>query len=473
MSAPVESQADSPPALSIWRAIWGSLRGAQQDYTSAPLPRAIILLAVPMALELLMESTFGLVDIYFVGKLGPAAVATVGLTGSLIILVFGAAIGLSIAATAVVSRRIGEGDEEGAGLSAVQAILAGVGFSVLVSIPGALFASQMLTLMGGAPEVVAGSGYTAVLFGTSSVIFLIFLNNAIFRGAGDAALAMRALWLANALNMILDPCLIFGWGPFPEMGLVGAAWATTIGRGVGVAFQFWVLVSGNRRVKLGREQLRYDPETMRRILRIALTGTIQFTVGTAAWLGIMRIVAIFGETTLAGYTIAIRLIHFAILPAWGMSGAAATLVGQNLGAGHPERAERAVWLTGAYNCGVLALMGLIFWVGAPPMTAFFSDDPGVVATGVEALRILSLGYVFYAWSMSFSQGFNGAGDSDTPTYINFGVSWVLQIPLAYVLARPLEMGPRGAYIASLIAGVAWALIGGLLFRRGKWKSRRV
>jgi putative MATE family efflux protein len=473
MSAPVESAVAAAPEPSIWRAIWGSLRGVQHDYTSAPLPRAIILLAVPMALELLMESTFGLVDIYFVGKLGPAAVATVGLTGSLIILVFGGAIGLSIAATAVVSRRIGEGDQEGAGLSAVQAIIAGIGASIVVAIPGSLLASRMLTWMGGPPEVVAGSAYTAVLFGTSSVIFLIFLNNAIFRGAGDAALAMRALWLANALNMILDPCLIFGWGPFPEMGLVGAAWATTIGRGVGVAFQFWVLVFGNRRVSLRRDQLRYDPETMRRILRIALTGTIQFTVGTAAFLGIMRIVAIFGETTLAGYTIAIRLIHFAILPAWGMSGAAATLVGQNLGAGSPERAERAVWLTGAYNCGVLALMGLVFWTGAPQMTAFFSGDPGVVAAGVEALRIISVGYIFYAWSMSFSQGFNGAGDSDTPTYINFGVQWLIQIPLAYMLARPLGMGPRGAYVAMVVSGVIWALIGSLLFRRGKWKSRAV
>ena len=464
---------EAQPAPSLWHAVKASLGGHREDYTKLPLERAILLLAVPMGLELMMESTFGLVDIFFVSKLGPAAVATVGVTGSLIILVFAIAMGLSIAATAVVARRVGEGDDEGASVAAVQAIGSGIAFSVPISLIGWVLAPQLLDWMGGSTEMIGGASYTAILFGGSPTIFLIFLNNAIFRGAGDAAIAMRSLWFANLLNMVLDPCLIFGWGPFPELGLAGAAVATTIGRGAGVAFQFWALASGGRRVQIQRRHLRWEPEILKGLLRIAATGMLQFFVGTASWLGIMRIVALFGDVTLAGYTIALRLIHFAILPSWGMSNAASTMVGQNLGAGKPERAERAVWISGRYNLYVLGALAVVFWIFARPLSAIFTDVPGALDASALTLRISSLAYCFAAYSMVFSQAFNGAGDTDTPTKINLGVGWCFQLPLAYWLSQSLGWGLQGVLIAITISMATWAIVGGLVFQRGSWKSRKV
>ena len=426
-----------------------------------------------MMLELVMESTFGLVDIYFVGKLGPNAVATVGLSASVLVILFAIALGLSMGATALVARRIGEGDPEGAGRAAGQAILAGIFFSVPPALAGVVYAPQLLGWMGAEPEVLAGSSYLAMLLAGSITIFLIFLNNAIFRGAGDAAIAMRALWLANIINMILDPCLIFGWGPFPEMGLLGAAVATTIGRGIGVAYQFWVLLDGKHRVVVKPHQFRLDLPVMKGLLRVSVSGMAQFFVATASWLGVMRIIALFGSITLAGYTIALRLIMFSILISWGLANAASTLVGQSLGAGKPERAEQAVWLAGFYNTVFLGSVTVVFWLFAEPFIGFFTQEEGVISVGVEALRILSAGQIFAAYSMVTAAAFNGAGDTDTPTFINIFCYWVWQLPLAYTLARVLDFGATGVYVAVALTGITWTIIGITLFRRGRWKTRTV
>ncbi|MBI1355662.1 MAG: MATE family efflux transporter [Acidobacteria bacterium] len=470
----VASAPAASPDVSLWRAIGASLQGRRQDFTNLPLSRAVLLLAVPMALELVMESTFGLVDIYFVGKLGPEPVAAVGLTGGLIILMFAIAMGLGIGAGAIVARRVGEGDIEGAATAAGQALLAGVGASLPFSAAGFLLAPRLLALMGASPDVVAvGAPYTAMMFGGSLTIFLIFLNNAIFRGAGDAAIAMRALWLANLVNMVLDPCLIFGLGPFPELGLFGAALATTLGRGLGVVFQFWALAKGDRRIRLRLEHLRFQPAVMRPLLKISMNGMLQFLIGTASWLGIMRIVALFGDVTLAGYTIGLRLIHFAILPSWGVSQAAATLVGQNLGAGRPDRAEQSVWLTARYNLILLGSMAVVFWLFAKPLVGVFTADEATLAAGTLALRISSFAYCFSAFSMVFSQAFNGAGDTWTPTKLNFFVMWLWQLPLAYTLSQKLGYGLAGVLVAVVISMATWALVGGILFRRGAWKHKKV
>ena len=432
-----------------------------------------MLLALPMMLELVMESTFGLVDIYFVGKLGSAAVATIGLTGALIILVFAIVMGLSMGTTAMVARRIGEGKPEEAGVAAWQAILAGVIGAIPVSIGGALLSRKLLGWMGGTEAIVAGYSYTAVLFAGSVTIFLIFLNNAIFRGVGDAAIAMRALWLANIINIVLDPLLIFGIGPFPELGLFGAALATTIGRGAGVAFQFAMLFGGNGRIKITRECLRWEPAVFWRLLRVSVTGMVQFFVATAAWLGVTRILALFGQTVLAGYTITVRLIHFAILPSWGVSNAAATLVGQNLGAGKPQRAERAVLMTGLVNFAMLGAIAILFWIFAVPLTRIFTSEEDVIARGVESLKILSTGYIFAGFSMVFGQAFNGSGDTATPAWINFFCYWCWQLPLAYFLAKPMGVGVMGVYWSLVISGATWTVLGYWLFRRGKWKEQTI
>ncbi len=467
------AQTPPPASRGFLRDAWAAVKGTREDYTSGSLSRAITLLAIPMMLELLMESTFGLVDIYFVGKLGSDAVATVGLSASVLVILFAIALGLSMGATALVARRIGEGDPEGAGRAAVQAILAGIFFSVPPALAGVAFAPQLLAWMGATPEVAAGWPYLAMLLGGSITIFLIFLNNAIFRGAGDAAIAMRALWLANIINMILDPCLIFGWGPFPELGLLGAAVATTIGRGIGVIYQFWVLLGGKHRVAVKPDQLRLDLPVMKRLLRVSVSGIAQYFVATASWLGIMRIIALFGSITLAGYTIALRLIMFSILISWGLANAAATLVGQSLGAGKPERAERAVWLAGFYNTIFLSSVTVLFWIFAEPFIGFFTQDPVVIRVGVEALRILSAGQIFAAYSMVIAAAFNGAGDTDTPTLINLVCYWLWQLPLAYTLAHVLDLGATGVYLAVALTGVTWTLIGITLFRRGRWKRRVV
>ena len=458
---------------SLWRAIPDAIRGSKEDYTRVPLPRAIMLLALPMMLELVMESTFGLVDIFFVGKLGSAAVATIGLTGSLIILVFAIVMGLSMGTTAMVARRIGEGDPEAAGVAAWQAILAGVLGAIPVSILGALFSQELLGLMGGTDEIIAGYRYTAMLFAGSVTIFLLFLNNAIFRGVGDAAVAMRALWLANLINIVLDPVLIFGLGPFPELGLFGAALATTIGRGTGVIYQMAKLFGGEGRIAITRSCMRWDANVCLRLLRVSLTGMVQFFIATAAWLGVTRIIALFGPIVLAGYTITLRLIHFAILPSWGVSNAAATLVGQNLGAGKPDRAERAVMMTGLVNCAMLAAIAILFWLLADPLIRVFTSEADVVERGVESLKILSAGYIFAGFSMVFGQAFNGSGDTKTPAWINFLCYWCWQLPLAYILAKPLGVGVMGVYWSLVIAGATWALVGYGLFRRGKWKESTI
>ena len=423
----------------FWRAVWTAVRGTQEDYTSGSLTRAMILLAIPMMLELLMESPFTLVDTYFVGKLGAAAVAITGLSGALIVVVFAIAIGLSMGATAMVSRRIGEGDPEGAGLAAGQSVLAGVLFSIPVSLGGALLAPRLLAPMGGSPAVVAGWTYPAVLFGGSVTIFLLFLNNAIFRGAGDAVIAMRALALANLLNCILDP---------------------------------WLL-RGELRVRVWRAHFSVNAPVMKRLLRISLTGIIQYSVATASWIGVARIVALFGSVALAGYTIATRLILASILVSWGLSQAAATLVGQCLGASKPDRAERAVWLAGFYNIAFLAAVSIVFWVLAELLIGFFTADRAVALIGVEALRFFSLGQVFAAYGMVFTSAFNGAGDTDTPTYINFICYWMFELPVAYALAHIAGWGPTGVYVAVAGSSVIWAGIGFLWFRRGAWKARTV
>lgn len=473
MLTQAEPTRSSPAQEPLWRAAISAIRGTQEDYTKGELNRAIVLLAIPMMLELVLESVFGLVDIYFVGKLGEAAIGAVGLTGSLIILVFALAIGLSMGTTAMVARRIGEGDSEGAGVTAAQAILAGVGMSIVVSALGAFFARDMLAAMGAPPEVVAGYGYTAVLFGGSVTIFLLFLINAVFRGAGDAATAMRVLWVANGLNIILDPCLIFGWGPFPELGLAGAAWATTIGRGTGVALQLWILATGKRRVQVRWAHYRVVWSVMSRLLRVSATGILQFFVATAAWLGVAWIVTQFGSTELAGYTIGQRWIHFVILPAWGMSNAAATLVGQSLGAGDPARAEKAVWTTARYNMMFLGVVAVIFWFLARPLSAIFSDQPEVIAISTEFLRVVSFGYVAYGLSMVLAMSFNGAGDTDTPTWINFACHWCINLPIGYLLGHTLGWGMVGVYIGIVAAGLSWSAIGAAVFRLGHWKLKTV
>ena len=327
--------------------------------------------------------------------------------------------------------------------------------------------------MGGTPEIVAGHAYTAMLFAGSITIFLIFLNNAIFRGVGDAAIAMRVLWVANIINIVLDPLLIFGIGPFPELGLFGAAVATTIGRGVGVVYQMTVLIRGNGRIALRRESMRWDRAVFRRLLNVSLTGTIQMFVATAAWLGVTRIIAMFGPTVLAGYTVALRVLHFAILPSWGVSNAAATLVGQNLGADKPDRAERAVYTTGLANAGLLGVIAVLFWFFADGLIRIFTDDPDVIAYGVESLRILSSGYIFSGFSMVFGQAFNGAGDTKTPAWINFFCFWCWQLPLCYTFAKPLGFGVTGVYWSVVTSGATWSLVGYLLFRRGKWKEHQI
>jgi putative MATE family efflux protein len=458
----------------IWNDVRESIAGTQQDFTEGSIGRAIVLLAIPMVLEMAMESLFAVVDVFFVARLGADAVATVGLTEALLTLVFAVAWGMSMSTTAMVARRIGEKDSAGAAVAAVQAIGVGVAISVPIGILGIIFAPKLLALMGASPNIIAiGAGYTAWMIGGNLTVQLLFLINAIFRGAGDAAHAMRALWISNICNMILDPCFIFGWGPFPELGVTGAAVATNIGRGLGVLYQLFVLWRGWSRVKIKRRQIRLDPGVMLRLLRVSVGGIFQVLVATASWLALVRLVAIFGSVALAGYTIALRIIIFAILPSWGMGSAAATLVGQNLGAQKPERAERSVWITGLSNMVFLGGVTIIFIVFAEPLVRIFTNDPEVVPFGVDCLRYISYGYVFYAYGMVMVQAFNGAGDTMTPTIINLFCYWLLQIPLAYALALPLGMNAQGVFLAITISESTLAVVGILVFRRGRWKKREI
>jgi putative MATE family efflux protein len=450
-----------------------ALFGSRQDFTEGNMNRAIVLLAIPMILEMVMESLFGVVDVFFVSRLGPDAVATVGLTESLLTLVFGVAIGLSMATTAFVARRIGEKDPAGAAESSVQAILLGLLVSAVVGAIGILHGPALLHLMGSTPAVEANGRYTQIMLGGSAVIFLLFLINAIFRGAGDASLAMRTLWIANGINIVLDPCLINGWGPFPKLGVLGAAVATTTGRGIGVLYQLWALTSGANRIVVRRPQMRLNGPVMWNLLRISVTGMVQFLIATASWVALIRIVSSFGSSVVAGYTIAVRLLVFAILPSWGLSNAAATLVGQNLGAKKPERAEKSVYRTGFYNMIYMGLVSVAFVFFPGVLVALFTRDPAVSAPAVSCLAIFGLAFVSYAWGMVLMQAFNGAGDTMTPTLINLLAFWACQIPLAYWLAIRLGWGPRGAFTAVPIADLVFTIAALLLFRRGTWKQQKI
>jgi len=475
----VAASLDQPRSNSRLRRGAGFLReavvGSQQDFTEGSIGRAIFLLAVPMVLEMMMESLFGIVNVLWVAKfLGKEATATVGITESLLTMVFAVAMGLSMATTATVARRIGEKDHHGASIAAVQSIILGVVASIPVGIIAIAFAPQMFTLMGASDGVIAsGTGYARVILGGNVVIMQLFLINAVFRGAGDASIAMRVLWIANVINIVLDPCLIFGLGPFPKLGVTGSAIATTIGRGTGVLFQLWFLFGGRRRVKVDWRGIRLNAEVMTRMVRISLGGMFQFLIATASWLGLVRIVAVFGDAALAGYTVALRIIIFAILPSWGMSNAAATLVGQNLGAGKPARAERSVWVTGFANMCFLGLVAIIFITFAERLIGIFTTDPAVVPYGVSCLRFISYGYIFYAYGMVMVQSFNGAGDTNTPTVINLCCYWLFQIPLAYSLAIPFGFGAEGVFVAITLAESLLAVVSVVVFRRGKWKTRKV
>ncbi len=439
-----------------------------------PLGRAIFVLAVPMVLEMVMESVFAIADIFWVSKLGPEAVAAVGLTESLMTIVYAIAIGLAMGVGAVVARRIGEKDPDAAARAAVQAIFIGVALSAAVGLTGALLGRSLIALMGGSPAVVAvGGRYAQVLLGGSASAILLFLINAAFRGAGDAAISMRTLWLANAINIGLGPLFVFGLGPFPRLGVTGAAVATTIGRGIGVAYLLATLGRGRGRLAVARAQLRPDRETLRTILRLAKNGVVQTLIGFTSWIGLVRILSAFGSVPLAGYTIAMRIVMFALLPSVGLGNAAATLVGQNLGARNPARAEEAVWTAARTNLIFLGLVGMALIATAPLVIRLFSPDAGVIAEGSLCLRVVGLGFGFYAYSIVVSQAFNGAGDTWTPTLINLGCFWLGEIPLAAFLARGLSLGPVGAY-ASITAGFSVAaLVSVALFRRGRWKTVRV
>jgi len=451
-----------------------ALRGSRHDYTSGRLGRAIVLLAIPMVTEMIMESVFAVADAFWVAKLGADALATVGLTESLLTLIYTAAMGLSIGVTAMVARRIGEGNPAAAAEAAVQGMALGLLVAAVIAAVTVPLAPRLLAVMGATPAVqVMGSSYARVMLGGNAVILLLFLINAMFRGAGDAAIAMRVLWLANGINIVLGPCLIFGVGPFPRLGVTGAAIATTIGRGTGVLYQLHRLWRGDGRVAIRRAQLKLQPAVMRTMLRLSGTGTVQVFIGMASWIGLVRIVSSFGSEAIAGYQIAIRVIVFALLPSWGLANAAATLVGQGLGAGQPDRAERAVWLAGFYNMLFLGAVGAVFVAFAEPIVSVFTRDPAIAPVAVLCLRTISYGFLFYAYGMVITQSFNGAGDTWTPTWINLGCFWLWEIPLAYLLARHAGLGPQGVALAVMIAFSTLAVVSAVIFRRGRWKLRRV
>jgi putative MATE family efflux protein len=477
MTAPPEAGAlDAAPAArtSFWSVVREALRGSRQDYTQGSIPRAILLLAVPMVIEMGLESVFAIVDIFFVGRLGATAVATVGLTESMLSVMYAVAFGLSAGATAMVARRIGEHDGAGASRAAGQSVLLGLVAATAIGGSGIVAGPHLLAALGAGPDVIASGGlFTRVMLGGSGTIMMLFLVNAIFRGAGDAAIAMRVLALANAINIVLDPCLIFGLGPFPRLGVTGAAVATTTGRAIGVAFALSRLLRPGSRVSFGWRDLRLDVSVMTRLVRLSGSAALQTLIGTASWIGLVRIVSTFGSQAIAGYTTGIRIVVFALLPSLGLSNAAATMVGQALGAGRPERGERAVWTTARYDCAVLTAVGVLFLFAARPIVSVFTADPGVVQAGADCLRIVAIGFPFYAFGMVLTASFNGAGDTWTPTVLNLVNFWMWEIPLAYVLAVPLGMGPRGVFSALAIAFSTFAVSAAILFRRGRWKRTKV
>lgn len=470
-----EAQHASSPPVSLWQAIREAVRGNHDhDYTEGVIGRSVILLAIPMVLEMAMESVFAVVDVFFVSRLGAEAVATVVLTESLLTMVYTLAMGLGIGATAMVARRVGERDAEGAASAAMQAIWLGVITAVALGLLGAVFAPQLLALMGADEAVLrTGTMFTRVMLGGNLSVLLLFLVNAIFRGAGDAAIAMRSLWLANAINMTLGPCLIFGVGPFPELGVTGAAVGTTIGRLIGAFYAFRRLLIPGSRLRLERRHLPLHPDVMWRLVKLSASGTFQIFIGTASWVLLIRIVSSFGSNVLAGYGIAIRMIIFALLPSWGMSNAAATMVGQALGAGKPERAEAAVWIAGKYNAVFLGTLGLVFVVGAPLLVRIFTTDAAIAVSAIDALRVIASGFLFYAYGMVITQALNGAGDTWTPTWINLACFWCWELPLGWFLGTRTALGAHGVYLAIAIAYASLAVVSVIVFRRGTWKLRKV
>ncbi len=455
----------------ILRIFKDAIKGKEKNFTSGSINRAIVYLSIPMILEMIMESLFAVVDVFFVSQVSVDAVSTVGLTESVITIIYSIAIGLSMAATAIVARRVGEKNREGASRAAVQAIILGVLVSMITGVAGFMLADEVLGLMGATEEMIAeGVGYTRIAFGTNMVIMLLFLLNGIFRGAGDASLAMASLWVANIINIILDPLFIFGIGPFPELGVMGAAVATSIGRGIGVIFQLIILFRGWGIIQLAARHWRPRWELIKKIFKIGLSGTMQFLISSASWIFLMRIIAIFGSESIAGYTIAIRLIIFTILPAWGLANAAATLVGQNLGAGQPDRAETSVWRAAFYNMLFLLTVSIVFFLAAESLMGLFTEMPRVIEAGVLSLRIICVGYIFFAYGMVISQAFNGAGDTRTPMFINLFCFWLMEIPLSYFLSVTLGMGLAGVCWAIAGSETALAIIAIIIFRKGKWKK---
>ncbi|HEX6535057.1 MAG TPA: MATE family efflux transporter, partial [Gemmatimonadaceae bacterium] len=448
---------ETPPT--IWAAVGEALRGAHgRDFTEGPIGRAIFILAIPMVLEMVMESIFVVVDVFVVAHLGADAVATVGLTESFMTILYALAIGLSIGAGAMVARRIGEKDAESAAHAGAQVMLFGLVLSAALGVVGALFAPRLLRLMGATSGVIEQAAFTRVMLGFNASVVMLYLVNAVLRSAGDAAIAMRALWLANAINIALGPTLVFGWGPFPKLGILGAAIGTSIGRSTGALFAMSRLLRNGSRIRIARRHFRLDPELIARVVRLSSAATFQVLVGMLSWVGLTRIVASFGSAAIAGYTIGMRLVAFALLPAFGLANAAATMVGQALGAKKPERAEASVWRAGLYNVCFLGGVGLLFVLFARPIVRFFTPDPEVMRYGVAALRTVAYGFLFYAYGMVLTQSFNGAGDTTTPTWINLFVFWAFEIPLAWVLGIQLGLGPNGVFYAMTLAFSALAVV---------------
>ena len=459
---------------SFFRDLREAVAGTEQDFTEGKLSRAILLLSIPAVLEMIMESVFVIVDIWFVSKLGADAVATVGLTESLITIVYAISLGLATATTSLVSRRIGEKNPEKAARTAFQAILTGLIVSLIISIPGAIYAGRLLDLMGASDEIVETmSGYASIMLGGNVVIMLLFIINAIFRSAGDAAVAMRVLWVGNIINIVLDPLLIFGIGPFPEMGIEGAAVATTMGRGIAVLYQLWLLFFGRKRISLSAKHFGIDFRIIARLLKISIGSIGQNLIATTSWIALVRIISVFGSNIVAGYTIAIRIISFTLLPSWGIANAASTLVGQNLGAKKPDRAERSVIVTGWVNMILLGTVGLVYIFFPGYFIKLFINEPDVLSSGIECLRIVSLGFIAYGFGMVVSNSFNGAGDTGTPLKVNFVAYWLIEIPLAWLLAMKAGMNENGVFWSIVIAESFMTLTAFLIFRRGKWKLKEV
>ena len=470
----MQSAVISAERRSLWSLLRAAVAGEQKDFTTGSLNMSLFMLAVPMVLEMLMESLFAVVDAFYVSRVGIDALTTVALTEAVMMLVYSIAIGLSMSATAFVARRTGEKNLKEAATSAVQALYLALIVSIPISLAGIIFAPDILRLMGASQSVIAeGKNYTRIMLGGNIVIMLLFLNNAVFRGAGDASIAMRVLWLANILNMILGPLFIFGPGPFPELGVTGAAVATTTGRGIGVLYQMWNYSNRRSLIRIHRDNLTFLPKIIVEMFKISLGGVSQFLISSASWIFVVKIIATFGSAVVAGYTVAFRVLVFTILPAWGLANAAATLVGQNLGAKQPERAEKSVWTACIYNMLFLGSVSVTYYIFAEQIVGIFSKEPEVLRSGVLCLRIICLGYVFYAWGMVIGQAFNGAGDTRTPTVLNLVCFWLIQIPLAYVLARTLKFGPAGVYAAGAISFSLLAVISIVVFRRGRWKLVRV